>query len=310
MMQKHLTLAVETSGRTGSVAIAVGRQLLAETHFSTPIRHSAEIFPAVQNLLGRFGRKPKEIKHIYISAGPGSFTGLRIAVTMAKTMHLANSTGGPVKIVAVDTLDVIAANITTKNAIPDSSHEHPASLVRHSFPVLRSFSEGGSDGGSIECIAAILDAKRSQFFIAVYKQRASLVRQPVRRSFSEDGSFSDGGSREPQNTQCATWEKITPDSLLTADEFLEKFAGRDKPIWLLGEGLVYYKDKFKAEGVRFLDEKYWTPHAEKVHLLGWQKARANQFADPLTLTPLYLRKLDVKVKQNTKQKPGAGKKTE
>ena len=327
MTQKPLTLAVETSGRTGSVAIAVGRQLLAETHFSTPIRHSAEIFPAVQNLLGRFGRKPKEIKHIYISVGPGSFTGLRIAVTMAKTMLLANSTGGPVKIVAVDTLDVIAANVTTKNSIPDSSHEPRASLVRHSFPVLRpvrrsfsedgSFSEGGSDGGSIECIAAILDAKRSQFFIAVYQQRASLVRRlvlrPVRRSFSEDGSFSeggsDGGSHEPQNTQHAIWEKIFPDSLLTADEFLEKFAGRDKPIWLLGEGLVYYKDKFKAEGIRFLNEKYWTPHAEKVHLLGWQKAQANQFADPLTLTPLYLRKPDVKVKQNTKQKPGAGKKT-
>ena len=246
MAQNPLILAVETSGRTGSIAIAVGEKVLAEASFSAPMRHSAEIFPAASNLLNRFGRKPEEIEHIYISVGPGSFTGLRIAVTLAKTMHLANDT---VKIVAVDTLDVIAANIinlTTENTVRNSNHKR---------------------------IATILDAKRSQFFIAVYQC----------------------------NTKHSRWDKISTDGLMTASQFLDRFAGSTEPVWLLGEGLVYHKDKFKADGIRFLDEKYWTPRAEKVHLLGWKKARDNRFTDPLTLQPVYLRKPDVKEK-GTKHK--------
>jgi tRNA threonylcarbamoyladenosine biosynthesis protein TsaB len=109
MAQKPLILAVETSSRIGSVAIALGEQILAEAAFSGPMRHSAELFPAIRSLLERFSRKPQEIDHIYISVGPGSFTGLRIAVTMAKAMHLANPPQRT-KIIAVDTRDVIAAN--------------------------------------------------------------------------------------------------------------------------------------------------------------------------------------------------------
>lgn len=221
--------------------------MLSEAHFSGPMRHSAEIFPAVDRLLDGFSRKPKEIEHIYISVGPGSFTGLRIAAAMAKTMHLANAA----KIITVDTLDVIAAN-----ASDYIKEEKVKDLAK---------------------IATILDAKRSQFFIAVY-----------------------------QNKQ-GRWKKSTPDCLMTARQFLENFAGNSQLIWLLGEGLVYYKDKFKADGIRFLNERYWSPRAEKVHLLGWQKALAGQFADPLTLQPTYLRRPDVKEKRNTKQKSGVRK---
>jgi len=234
MALNPLILAVETSGRLGSVAIAVGRQILAETVFSGPMRHSSEIFPAICSLLKRFGKNPKQIEHIYISVGPGSFTGLRIAVSIAKIMHLANN----VKIEAVDTLDVIAANA-------DDYIRQEKTEVEH--------------------IAVILDAKRGQFYTAGYK-------------FTSEG----------------TWKKVFPDSLMTSSQFLDRFAGKAKPVWLLGEGLVYYTDKFKAEGIYFLDKRYWNPRAEKVHMLGWKMACADQFADPITLQPKYLRKPEVK----------------
>jgi tRNA threonylcarbamoyladenosine biosynthesis protein TsaB len=245
MRPKPLILAVETSGRTGSVAIALGEQMLSEAHFPGPMRHSAEIFPAVQELLKRFSRKPREIEHIYISVGPGSFTGLRIAVALAKIMHLANAT----KTIAVDTLDVIAANVT--DYIKDLSSIAPAKEEERVKDLTK--------------IATILDAKRGQFFIAAYENKQG------------------------------RWEKTMPDCLMTAEQFLENFAGSFQTIWLLGEGLVFYKDKFKADGIRFLDEKYWNPRAEKVYKLGWQKALAGQFADPLTLQPTYLRKPDIGV---------------
>ena len=252
MAQKPLILAVETSSRVGSVAIAVGEKMLAETTFSGPMRHGAEIFPAIERLLDRFARKSQEIEHVYISIGPGSFTGLRIATTLAKTMCLANPPGRT-KIVAVDTLDVIAANVidlTSKNTVSDSRHQ--------------------SRDTSYEKIAPILDAKRNQFFIAVYQRTTDKKRD---------------------------WKKILPDSLMTASQFIEKFPPTGSgAIWLLGDGLLYYKDKFKAKGVCFLEQKYWSPRASKVYLLGWQKALAGQFADPVTLTPNYLLRPDAEEK--------------
>jgi tRNA threonylcarbamoyladenosine biosynthesis protein TsaB len=235
MAQKPLILAVETSGRTGSVAIAEGRQVLAEAAFSAPIRHSAELFPAVSGLLGRFNRRPDQIQHVYISVGPGSFTGLRIAVTIAKIMYLANAA----KIVAVYTSDCIAANAADYTQ---------------------------AKGKKLEKIATILDAKRGQFFVAVYQ--------------NSDGRLV----------------KTLPDCLMTPEGFVQKFADTDEPIWLLGEGLVYYKHLFSAPGIEFLDSSLWCPRAAKVLMLGYKMACEGQFADPQTLKPVYLRRPDAKEK--------------
>jgi len=247
-----LLLALETSGRLGSVALAEGDRLLDESSFTTPLRHSAEVFPAIAALLEKFNRKPEQIRHIYISIGPGSFTGLRIAATIAKSMHLANNS---IKIVAVDTLDVIAANIIDFAA----SSEQPTTIP--------------------EKIAAILDAKRGRFFIAVYKH----IKKP-------------GPSRNPLSAITYPLSKIAPDSLMTPQQFLDSFASSAEPLGLLGEGLVYYKDKFTTDGIYFFDQKYWTPSAAKVHLLGRHLARENHFADPITLTPKYLHNPLVKPK--------------
>ncbi len=269
MNPKSFILAIETSGRIGSVAIALGKNILAETTFSAPIRHSAEIFPAIGDILDRFSRKPDNIEQVHISAGPGSFTGLRIAVTLAKTMHLANAA----KIIAVDTLDVIAANAN------DYIKEKKTTIASNSESFRNHLAPGEVEGplkkDSPERIATILDAKRGQFFIAAYQLNTS----------------------DKQRTDCnVNWKKIFPDSLMTASQFLDQFTRDEQPIWLLGDGLLYHKDKFKADTVGFLDEKYWSPRASKVLLLGWKKALANKFEDPLTLTPNYLLRPDIKIK--------------
>ncbi|MHC4153642.1 MAG: tRNA (adenosine(37)-N6)-threonylcarbamoyltransferase complex dimerization subunit type 1 TsaB [Planctomycetota bacterium] len=247
MAESPLILAVETSGRIGSVALAVGEKLLGQREFSGAMRHSSEIFPAICALLEDLHRKPPDIEHVYVSVGPGSFTGLRIAVALAKTMHLANKT----KIVAVDTMDVIASNAS------DYLRQKDADIHR---------------------IATILDAKRSQFFVAAYELRSS----------------------KNNNTR---YERILPDCLMTAPQFLEEFAGNTEPIWLLGEGLLYHKDAFKCEGVDFLPEDYWSPHASKVHQLGRQMSLKGEFTDPLTLQPLYLRRPEAEEKWKQRNVP-------
>jgi tRNA threonylcarbamoyladenosine biosynthesis protein TsaB len=240
-----LILAIETSGRLGSVALAQGDKLLAESCFSGPMRHSTEIFPAITDLLSRFNKKPDQIEHVYISVGPGSFTGLRIAVTLAKTLALANNT----KIIAVDTLDCIAANVNPR----DKSEQ----------------------------LGVILDAKRGQFFIAVYEITNDEIR----------------------TTHDAIWKKTLPDCLMTAEDFLAQFSDKttcgeqSRTTALIGEGLVFYKDQFAHKNVSVLDEKFWNPSAANVHKLGWESAKNGQFADPLTLTPNYIRGPDAIVKQ-------------
>ena len=73
-----LELAVETSGRIGSVTIGKQGKILAQRTFSGPMTHSIELFPAISTLLSDLGKRPADIHQVYISIGPGSFTGLRI----------------------------------------------------------------------------------------------------------------------------------------------------------------------------------------------------------------------------------------
>jgi tRNA threonylcarbamoyladenosine biosynthesis protein TsaB len=276
---KCLILAVETSGRLGSVVLAQGGRLLGERQFSEPLRHSAEVFPAIVGLLEQFAKKPVDIEQVYVSIGPGSFTGLRIAVTIAKTMALANQA----RIIAVDTLDVIAANVIALTGIlKQSAIRNPQSEINR--------------------LAVILDAKRGQFFIAVYEQR-SQHDLSLRAKRSNLNQREQASSIENRESRILSWDKILPDFLMTAEEFLSRFVNpcrkaccAEKPIALIGEGLVYYKDKFIAPSTRVLDEKYWNPSAANVHKLGLGLAKQGRFADPLALIPNYLRGPDVTVK--------------
>lgn len=267
MSETGLILTIETSSRIGSAALACGDELLGEKVLSAPLKHSAEIFPAIFELLSQFGLKPNQIKQVYISGGPGSFTGLRIAATFAKTMHLATG----VKIVSVDTLDVVAANVIASFCV-----------LRSAFCVLaRTLNE------EPERVATIVDAKRGQFFVAVYEKSRSAFCVPRPACSTE---------RRTQNAELKTWAKVVPDCLMRPEQFINEFAGRNKEIWLLGDGLLYYKERFQARGIRFFEQKYWSPRASKVYLLGRQMAARGEFADPLTLAPNYLRCPDVKIK--------------
>jgi|SRR5437867_920456 len=99
-------LALETSGRTGSVAIVDDGVVLGEEQFPHGLQHAAGLVPIIDRLCRGRGWFPKDLKEIYVSAGPGSFTGLRVGITVAKT--LAFATGA--RIVAVPTAEVLARN--------------------------------------------------------------------------------------------------------------------------------------------------------------------------------------------------------
>ena len=109
------SLAIETSSRLGSVALAENGNTLAQDTFPHGLQHAARIIPAIDTLCRQLQWTATDLREIYISAGPGSFTGLRIGITLAKTLALATGAA----LVAVPSVRVLVENAPpeAKNAI-------------------------------------------------------------------------------------------------------------------------------------------------------------------------------------------------
>ena len=111
-----LILAVETSTQTGSIALveaSIGKdgsegreKILGETTLSSPETHSARLMPTIDRLLRETSLTIHEVQGIALGLGPGSFTGLRIAVSTVKGLAFALK----VPVVGVPTLDALAYN--------------------------------------------------------------------------------------------------------------------------------------------------------------------------------------------------------
>ena len=84
-------LAFDTSSKALSLAILEDKQVLAETTINIKKNHSITLMPAIDFLMGSLDWTPKDLDRIVVAEGPGSYTGLRIAVATAKTLaHTLN----------------------------------------------------------------------------------------------------------------------------------------------------------------------------------------------------------------------------
>lgn len=102
----RVTLGIETSGRTGRIALRIDSEDADERELSQAgRRHAQTLLSEIRDLLHDHRLKPVEIDLAAASHGPGSFTGLRVGVVCAKT--LAWATG--CQLAMVDTLLAIAA---------------------------------------------------------------------------------------------------------------------------------------------------------------------------------------------------------
>ncbi|MEM0915630.1 MAG: tRNA (adenosine(37)-N6)-threonylcarbamoyltransferase complex dimerization subunit type 1 TsaB [Planctomycetota bacterium] len=101
-----IALAIETSQRQASIALGRGDELIASCELPQLKRHNLELMPTIDALMRDHGMGPGDLREVYVSVGPGSFTGLRVAVATGKLLALALPA---IKLVAVPTLDVLAA---------------------------------------------------------------------------------------------------------------------------------------------------------------------------------------------------------
>lgn len=104
MVERAYNLAIECSGREGAVALGRGDQLLAVAKIESTRRHGVALMPTVAKLCQAHGVGAEDLVEVYVSLGPGSFTGLRVALSTVKMLAMVRD----VRVVGVESLDVVA----------------------------------------------------------------------------------------------------------------------------------------------------------------------------------------------------------
>ncbi|WP_026673327.1 tRNA (adenosine(37)-N6)-threonylcarbamoyltransferase complex dimerization subunit type 1 TsaB [Alkalihalobacterium bogoriense] len=99
-------LAIDTSTYVMGVAIIENNKVLGEYITNIKKNHSIRLMPAIEQVMQEVGVLPKELDKIVVAKGPGSYTGVRIAVTTAKTLAWSLS----IPVVGVSSLRVLAQN--------------------------------------------------------------------------------------------------------------------------------------------------------------------------------------------------------
>jgi tRNA threonylcarbamoyladenosine biosynthesis protein TsaB len=100
-----MLFAIDTSTRTVGLALYDGIQVIGETIWTSHDYHTVELAPAVAETLDRCGVDLPGLKVIAVAIGPGSFTGLRIGMALAKGMCLARH----LPLIGIPTMDILAA---------------------------------------------------------------------------------------------------------------------------------------------------------------------------------------------------------
>jgi tRNA threonylcarbamoyladenosine biosynthesis protein TsaB len=102
----NMLFAVDTSTAQIGLALYNGAQVVAESLWSSPARHTQELAPAFAEMLTHTGVKVDEIQALGVALGPGSFTSLRVGLAFVKGLAFSRN----LPVMGVNTLSVVAAS--------------------------------------------------------------------------------------------------------------------------------------------------------------------------------------------------------
>lgn len=100
-----MLLALDTSTHAVGVALYDGFQVLCESIWTSRDYHTVELAPKVADTLSKSGLSISDLSALAVAIGPGSFTGLRIGLALAKGISLAQR----IPMIGIPTLDILAA---------------------------------------------------------------------------------------------------------------------------------------------------------------------------------------------------------
>ncbi|MCY9807169.1 tRNA (adenosine(37)-N6)-threonylcarbamoyltransferase complex dimerization subunit type 1 TsaB [Lentilactobacillus senioris] len=106
-------LALDTSNQPLSVAVLVDGKMQASETLTTHKKHAEFLLPVIEDLVSKSGLQPAEIDRVVAAVGPGSYTGIRMATTFAKSFASTLDK----ELVAVSSLLALALNIRAENVL-------------------------------------------------------------------------------------------------------------------------------------------------------------------------------------------------
>ncbi|MCH8201453.1 MAG: tRNA (adenosine(37)-N6)-threonylcarbamoyltransferase complex dimerization subunit type 1 TsaB [Chloroflexi bacterium] len=86
-------LSIDTASSLASVALSRGGEVIAESTWQCQRNHSVELLPAIERLLADVSESASDLTAVFVSVGPGMYTGLRVGVATAQ--GLARASGLP-----------------------------------------------------------------------------------------------------------------------------------------------------------------------------------------------------------------------
>ncbi|MDP4098923.1 tRNA (adenosine(37)-N6)-threonylcarbamoyltransferase complex dimerization subunit type 1 TsaB [Paenibacillus sp. P96] len=127
-------LALDTATTVMAASLMDGRQVIGEAHVQGERNHSVHIITELQRLLTDAGMTGRDIAGLAVGVGPGSYTGIRIAVTAAKTLAWA----WKVPVAGVSTLHALAWGgwVRGQNGLMDKHAPLQDSAVHWIIPLL------------------------------------------------------------------------------------------------------------------------------------------------------------------------------
>lgn len=263
-----MLLALDTSTHRASLALCRDGELLAEYTWDVGASHSVELLGRLEWLLKERGFTLSQVVAVAAATGPGSFTGVRVAVTVAKTLAFSLN----VPLLGISTLDILAY-----------------SQAAAAFPV-----------------CALMDAGRGEFYAALYQQVAldgvSLPRQSMEGS-SEKGAWI--ARAQPASNSLRQgglyWQRQGEYLVGTAEELAQEIR---QPTLFCGDlGAVARRKLAETLGplALFVSPLACTRRAGLLADLASQRLERGLVDNPLTLEPLYLRRPNITV--SARQRP-------
>lgn len=130
-----MILSVDSSAVTASAALTDGDRVIKSEFIHTGLTHSETLLPMIKRVMEGFSFR--DLDAIAVTAGPGSFTGVRIGVATVKGLAFEQD----IPCIGVSTLEAIAYNFTDKNTV----------------------------------VCAVMDARRMQFYNALFRVQNGVV---------------------------------------------------------------------------------------------------------------------------------------
>ena len=128
-----IILSIDSSATAASAALTEDNKLIGEFFTNTDFTHSRTLAPMIENLLTVSGKTVSDIGVIAVTNGPGSFTGVRIGVSVAKGIAFSDD----LPCIPISTLEAMAYNLILTDCI----------------------------------VCAVMDARRSQVYNAMFRIR-------------------------------------------------------------------------------------------------------------------------------------------